>query len=73
MTAGELEKLIVAHRVRGEKTIAALRLVLIDGLTAYEAAQIIGTPQSLISRAKQRLERPLCPHCGQPMRDEGKS
>lgn len=68
MNRRELNKLIDAHRIRGEKTIDALRLVLIDGLTAYQASQQLGLTESTISRAKARIERPLCPHCGQPMK-----
>ena len=68
MTPKEYAKLVNAHRLRGEKTIAACRAVLVDGLTAYAAAHKIGVEQSTISRALARLRRALCPHCGQPMR-----
>lgn len=49
------------------RTREALQLVLVDGLTAYAAAQQIGIEQSVISRARRRLERPLCPRCLRPM------
>ena len=68
MTPKEYAKLVNAHRLRGEKTIAACRAVLVDGLTGYAAAQKIDVAESTISRALARLRRPLCPHCGQPMR-----
>lgn len=67
MTLKEYAKLIKAHRLRGEKTIAACRSVLIDGLTAYAAARRIGVAESIISRALAKLRRPLCPTCGQPI------
>ena len=68
MTPKEYAKLVNAHRLRGEKTIAACRVVLVDGLTAYAAAHKISIEESVISRALGRLRRPLCPRCGQPMR-----
>ena len=68
MTPKEYAKLVTAHRLRGAKTIAACRAVLVDDLSAYAAAQKIGVEESVISRALAMLRRPLCPHCGQPMR-----
>lgn len=69
MTKRELDKLIKTHRIRGEKTIEALRLVLMDGLTAYEAAKQADVGEATISRAKKRLERPVCKCCGRPLED----
>jgi hypothetical protein len=68
MTSKEYERLAKAHRLRGEKTIAACRVVLVDGLSAYAAARKVGIEESTISRALAKLRRPLCPHCGQPLR-----
>lgn len=68
MTPTEYAKLIKAHRLRGAKTIAACRLVLVGEETAYAAAHKIGANESTISRALARLRRPLCPTCGQPTR-----
>lgn len=68
MTPKEYAKLVKAHRLRGEKTIAACGAVLVDGLTAYAAAHKIGIEESTISRALAKLRRPLCPTCGQPTR-----
>ncbi len=65
MTAAEFRRLADAHRLRG-KTREALQLVMVDGLTAYVAAQQMGVEQSTISRARKRIERPLCPCCGRP-------
>lgn len=73
MTRKEYTKLVKAHRLRGEKTIAACGAVLVDGLTAYAAAHKIGIEESTISRALARLRRPLCPHCGQPIRLGGEA
>jgi len=68
MTPKEYAKLAKAHRLRGEKTIAACKAVIVDGLTAYAAAHKIGIEESTISRALAKLRRPLCPTCGQPMK-----
>ena len=68
MTPKEYAKLAKAHRLRGDRTIAACRAVLVDGLTAYAAAHEIGIEESVISRALAKLRRPLCPTCGQPLR-----
>lgn len=65
MTATEFRRLADAHGITG-RTREALQLVLVDDLTAYQAAQQIGIAQSTIGRAKARMERPLCPCCGQP-------
>ena len=65
LTAAEFRRLADAHRLRG-KTREALWLVMVDGITAYAAAQQMGVEQSTISRARKRLERPLCPQCGKP-------
>lgn len=73
MRPKEYAKLVKAHRLRGEKTVAACGAVLVDGLTAYAAAQKIGIEESTISRALAKLRRPLCPHCGQPMRVGGEA
>lgn len=68
MTQKEYATLVKAHRLRGEKTIAACRAVLVDGRTAYAAAKKIGVEESTISRALAKLRRPLCPTCSQPLR-----
>lgn len=67
MKANEFRKLVAAHRIRGAKTIRACQLVLVDGKTAYAAAQGADIGEAAISRALAKLRRPLCPHCGQPM------
>lgn len=69
MTPKEYARLAKTHRLRGEKTIAACKAVLVDGLTAYAAADKIGVEESTISRALAKLRRPLCSHCGQPLRN----
>jgi hypothetical protein len=51
------------------KSARACRLVLVEGLTAYGAAQRIGIAESAVSRALARLRsvEPVthCPLCGQ--------
>ena len=66
MTPAEFDTRAAAHRITG-RTREALRLVYVDGLTAYAAAQRIGINQAVLSRARKRFDRPLCPHCGQAM------
>jgi len=66
MTHAEFKKLIKSHELRGQ-SVAAARLVLVDGLSAYAAAHRLGIAESTISRALARLRRPLCPHCSQPL------
>ena len=66
-TRREYEKLVKAQRLRGALTIKACRMVMVGGLTGYAASQATGLHESVISRALTRLERDLCPHCGQPM------
>jgi len=68
MTGREYAKLVAAQRVRENKTIAACRAVLVDGLTAYAVAAKHDLAESVISRALGRLRRPRCPTCGQPLR-----
>ena len=68
MTPQAYDKFVKAHRLRGKKTIAACRAVLVDGLTAYAAAHKIGASEGTVSRALGKLRRPLCSHCGQPIR-----
>lgn len=67
MNSREFVRLTVTHRLRGERTIAGCRAVLVDGLTAYAAAQKIGINEAALSRALGKLRSPLCPHCHQPM------
>jgi hypothetical protein len=68
MTEKQFAKLVKAHRLRGDKTIKACRLVLVKGVTAYAASKEIGLSRPVLSRVLSKLKRPLCPHCGQPMR-----
>jgi predicted DNA-binding protein (UPF0251 family) len=61
-------ELLSRHRLRGAKTIAAVRYVLVDGLSQYAAAKKVGIAESAVSRALARLRAPTCPHCGQPLK-----
>lgn len=52
------------------KTMQALDLVLIDGMTAYAAAKKVGINASAVSRALARREdKKICPCCGQVVRE----
>lgn len=73
MTQKEYAKLVKAHRLRGERTIAACKAVLVGRLTIAAAARKIGIAESTISQALARLRRPLCPRCGQPLRNHAKT
>lgn len=55
------------HRLRGD-TREACRLVLIKGLSNYAAAKKTGVAKSTIGRALARLDRGVCPTCGQAYR-----
>lgn len=48
------------------RTVQAVRLVLVDGLSAYAAAQRVGIHESAVSRAARKLRpetRQPCQHC----------
>lgn len=52
------------------KTMQALDMVLIDGMTAYAAAKKVGINPSAVTRAIQRREdKKICPCCGQIVRE----
>ena len=67
MTDRKFDQLIAAHGLRGARTIAACRLVLVDGLPAIEAAQKAGINRSAVSRALAKLRREVCESCGHPI------
>lgn len=54
-------------RPRSAALVQALALVA-RGWTAYAASKATGADQAAISRALRRDARPVCPHCGQPVR-----
>lgn len=65
MTETEFKKAVAATRLRpGSRTVAACRLVLVDGLTAYAAARKIGITAGAISAGLRALRRPRCAACG---------
>lgn len=64
MRLQEFNRLIAIHRLRGERTVAACHLVLVDGLLPIDAAEAAGIHRSAVSRALARLRRPTCPTCG---------
>lgn len=62
------EALSATRMLPSGKTAAAVRLVLVDGMTSYAAAQRIGVHESAVTRAVNRLRpRQTCPTCGQAM------
>lgn len=66
VTTEEFTTIARAHRLRGRKTLAGCRLVLVDGLTAYRAAQSVKVSEAALSRALAKLRLPLCPLCHKP-------
>lgn len=66
MTKSEFNKAVAAHGLTGA-SVAAAQLVLVDGMTAYAAAQQSGLAISTVRRAVLKLSRPLCKCCGQPL------
>lgn len=67
-TLPEFRRLMALHGIKPGKTWDALSLVMVRGKTAYEAAALAGVDRSVITRANKRLARPICPHCGQPIK-----
>lgn len=53
----------------GSRTRSAARMVLVDGRSAYDAARSYGITQGALSRYLAKLRRPVCPCCGQTLRD----
>lgn len=68
MTPAEFNRLAETHPSRGGNplTLEAARMVLVDGLTCYAAAQKTGLAKSTVTRAVERLQRPVCPACQRP-------
>lgn len=56
-----------ARQLRPSRVHSAARLVLVEGLTAYQAAAAMGLQQSAVSRYLAILLRPACPGCGRPL------
>lgn len=67
MTITEFTRLAKTHRLRG-KILEAVRLVLVDGVSARQAAIRAGCTDGGVCRALARLRRPVCPACGEPHR-----
>ena len=70
MTPADFAKALSATRMIPDgATAKACRLVLVDGMTAYAASQIVGVGQPAISRALAKLRSVrCCPTCGQAVR-----
>ena len=73
-TAGSVSEkdfnaLMRAHDISGPKTVHAMRLHLVAGLSRAEAANRAGIHGSAVTRAAHRFERPVCPACGNPLHE----
>ncbi len=66
MIDAEFRRAVKAARLKG-RSLAACRLVLVEGLTAYAAAQKTGVNKSSVSRMLAKIPTKLCPRCGQPV------
>ena len=65
--SSHFDLLVTLHGLHGE-SVEACRRVLVEGATAYQAAKELGLSRSTVSRALKKLDRSLCPHCGQPLK-----
>lgn len=63
----EFDRLIKAHKITGDKTIEALRLVMVWGVGGADAARRSEIHQSAVTRGLARMRRPLCSSCGQEL------
>jgi hypothetical protein len=67
MTAAEFKRRVALTRMGG-RSLHAARLVLVDGLSRYAAAERVGVGIAAVSRAAARIENmQFCKCCGQPM------
>jgi RNA polymerase-binding transcription factor DksA len=65
LTAAEFDRRAAAGRMGG-RACAAARLVLVEGLSRYAAAERIGVDVAAVSRAAKRIgEIDICKCCGQ--------
>lgn len=67
MNKMEFARRVKANKMRGAQVDAA-RLVLLHGMGVVAAAAQAGVHKSGCSRAVDRIQRPLCPECGQVIR-----
>ena len=67
MTPAQFAARIAAHSRIGRRSIEACRLVLLDDVTASEAARRVGIHRSAVSRALARITHDVCPTCGQAL------
>lgn len=64
MKKEEFEKRVTLAKMKGAQ-VEACRLVLVDGLTAYSAAQKTGMSEGNLSRSLRKVQREVCECCGQ--------
>ena len=65
MTNSEFNKRIKLAKMRSKEQIEALRMILVNGKSAYAASNETGIDQAQISKARKRIERDICECCGQ--------
>ena len=64
MTPAEFKRRVALTKMRG-RSLDAARLVLVDGLSRYAAAEQVGVDIAAVSRAASRIERlEICKYCG---------
>ena len=70
MTAAEFARRVALTKMRGQ-SLAAARLVLVDGMSRYAASRQIGVDVAAVSRAAAKIEQlKICRCCGQKEKKE---
>lgn len=64
MEKTEFDQRVKLAKMQGAQVQAA-RLVLVDGVTKYAAAQETGVNEAQVGRAVKKLSREICECCGQ--------
>lgn len=69
MTHAEFDQLIQAANLNAgtTKSVAACRLILVDGLSINAAARQTDSSPGNVSRMLRKIPRELCPCCGGPV------
>ena len=66
MKPADFDKFVSAADLNA-RSVAACRLVLVDGLGVREAAREVGMDASCVSRMLKKIPREVCKCCGGPV------
>lgn len=69
MTPAEFDALTRAAKLRKGKTLAAARCVLVEGMTATQAAAKHNINKGGLSRYLAKFPHATCPRCGTPIKE----